>query len=264
MTPKENWGSGDAYEYWIGRWSRPAARPFLDWLEVPDGRRWADVGCGTGALAQAILAQCAPSKVTGADKSAAYVRHAAGHVVDSRAAFEEADAQELPWPDESFDATVSGLVLNFVPSPERMAAHMRRVTRPGGVVGVYVWDYSGGMQMVRLFWDAVIAVRPGDAAADQSERFPICQPDALARLFTATGLHGVRTTALEFEMVFRDFDDFWQPFLGRQGAAPTYLAALEEVEQVRIREWLRARLAPGDDGRIVLGARAWAVKGIAP
>jgi trans-aconitate methyltransferase len=261
---KENWGSGDAYEYWIGRWSRPAARLFLDGLEVPAGRRWADVGCGTGALTQTIVAQCAPARVQGADKSPAYVKHAASQVADARASFEEADAQALAWPDAAFDAVVSGLVLNFVPSPERMAAEMKRVARSGGAVAAYVWDYSGGMQMVRRFWDAAVALHPGDASVDQAERFPICKPDALADLWHRTGLACVRTRSLDFTMTFRNFDDYWQPFLGRQGAAPTYLAALSTQDQERIRETLRSTLPVRADGSIELGARAWAVQGVVP
>lgn len=262
MSANENWGSGDAYERWVGRWSRPAACLFLDWLEVPPGRQWADVGCGTGALTQAILAQCSPASVAGIDKSAGYVRHAAANVADPRVAFAEADAQQLPWTDAAFDATVSGLALNFMPSPQRAAAEMKRVTRPGGRVAAYVWDYAGGMQMLRRFWDAALAVRPQDSAADQAERFPVCRPDALALLFDQAGLRDVRTRALEFTMGFRDFDDYWQPFLGRQGAAPTYLASLASEDQERIRERLRASLAVKADGAIELAARAWAVQGI--
>ncbi|MEJ6022849.1 class I SAM-dependent methyltransferase [Ramlibacter sp. PS4R-6] len=258
---RESWGSGDAYERWMGRWSRPLARLFLEWLAVPAQREWADVGCGTGALVQAILDQCAPGRVAGADRSAAYVEDATRRIADPRASFVEADAQQLPWPDASFDAVVSGLVLNFVPSAQRMAAEMARVARPGAVVAAYVWDYSGGMKMVRSFWDAAIELRGGDTAMDQAERFPICRPDALESLFVETGLEDVASRPLDFTMVFRDFDDYWLPFLGRQGSAPTYLASLDEKDQGRIRELLRDRLRPAADGSIALPARAWAVRG---
>lgn len=264
MATMENWGSGEAYEYWTGRWSRPAARLFLDGLDLRAGLRWADVGCGTGVLTQAIVAQCAPSQVQGADKSPAYLGHARSKLTDPRSSFVEADAQALPWPDGAFDVVVSGLVLNFVPAPERMAAEMGRVARSGATVAAYVWDYAGGMQMVRRFWDAAVQLRPGDAAADQAERFPICRPDALAALWDRVGFEQVGTRALEFTMKFRDFDDYWQPFLGRQGAAPTYLAGLPAEDQDRIRQKLRATLPFNADGSIELGARAWAVQGIAP
>jgi hypothetical protein len=138
---------------------------------------------------------------------------------------------------------------------------MRRVTRPGGRVAAYVWDYAGGMQMMRNFWDVAIALNPNDASLDQAERFPICNPGPLQALFEAEGFKQVSTRAIDIPMVFRDFDDFWTPFLWKQGAAPTYLAKLDPAMQHRIRDELKARLPVQPDGSITLGARAWAVQG---
>ena len=258
---KEAWDSADAYEGWVGRWSRPVAAHFIDWLAMPPGLRWADVGCGTGALTELIMRSCAPVSVVGIDRAAAFVALARRRITDARATFEVGDATSLPWANDSADATVSGLVLNFVPDGAAMVREMRRVTRPGGRVAAYVWDYAGGMQMMRHFWDVAIALNPNDASLDQAERFPICNPGPLQALFEAEGLKQVSTRAIDIPLVFRDFDDFWTPFLWKQGAAPTYLAKLEPTMQHRIRDELRARLPVQPDGSITMGARAWAVQG---
>lgn len=258
---KEAWDSGDAYDGWVGRWSRPVAAQFIDWLAMPNGLRWADVGCGTGALTELIMRSCEPVSVVGIDRAEAFVAVARRRIADPRAVFEVGDATALPWPDASADAAVSGLVLNFVPDGAAMLREMRRVTRPGGRVAAYVWDYAGGMQMMRNFWDVAIALNPNDASLDQAERFPICNPGPLQALFEAEGFKQVSTRPIDIPMVFRDFDDFWTPFLWKQGAAPTYLAKLEPAMQHRIRDELKARLPVQPDGSITLGARAWAVQG---
>jgi SAM-dependent methyltransferase len=262
--PLEAWGSGEAYERYVGRWSRGIAREFLAGLSVATGADWADVGCGTGALAESILVLCDPASVRAIDKSAAYVETAQKQVGQRRATFEVGDAAALPWADASFDACVSALVLNFVPQPAAMAAEMARVTRPGGTVAAYVWDYAGGMQMMRHFWDAAIALNPGDVRLDQAERFPVCRPQPLEALWRKAGLVDVSVRAIDMPMTFRDFDDYWTPFLGRQGAAPTYLASLDDDAQGRLREALRQKLVPQPDGSIVMQARAWSVQGLVP
>lgn len=258
--PLETWSSADAYERWVGRWSRSVAREFIQWLALSPHLTWADVGCGTGALAACLLANCEPRQIVGIDASDAFVAQAGRLVTDSRAHFETGDATSLPWRTDSFDASVSGLVLNFVSDHLEMAREMARITKPGGVVAAYVWDYAGGMQMMRHFWDAAIEVSPGDAWLDQAERFPLCQPEPLRALFELAGLRSVEVRPIDVPTVFQDFDDYWVPFLGRQGAAPTYLASLDGDVRERIREALRLRLAP-TPGPIELSARAWAVKG---
>ena len=160
--------------------------------------------------------------------------------------------------------TVSGLVLNFVPDADAMASEMVRVTRPGGTVGVYVWDYAGGMQMMRHFWDVALEQNPGDSKLDQAERFPLCQPGPLKDLFTRAGLASVDVCAIDVPTNFRNFDDYWTPFLGKQGAAPFYLASLPLDAQSSIREALRSRLVADADGSIKMTARAWAVQGKVP
>jgi len=258
---QENWGSASPYERYVGRWSRRVAREFVAWLAIPAGRVWGDVGCGTGALVENILSLAEPAAVLATDRSEGFLAEARRTIADPCVRFEAGDATALPWASASCDATVSGLVLNFVPDAAAMVREMVRVTRSRGRVGAYVWDYAGGMQMMRHFWDAAIEVSPQDASLDQAERFPICRPEPLAALFRGAGLSSVAVRAIEISTIFQDFGDYWEPFLGKQGAAPTYLAAFGAETRDRIREALRARLVPAADGSIALSARAWAVRG---
>jgi len=256
------WASGDAYEPYVGRWSRLVASEFLAWLAVAPGRQWLDVGCGTGALTQTILAAANPAAVTGIDPSAGFLAFARRRVTDQRAEFRVADAQALLVPAASFDAVVSGLVLNFVPKPELAAAELARVARPQGVVAAYVWDYAGEMQMMRRFWDAAVALDPAARPLDEGVRFPLCKPEPLAQIFGAAGLRDVAVRAIDVPTVFRDFDDYWTPFLGGQAPAPGYNMSVSEEQRSALRERLRASLSSADDGSIRLIARAWAVRGL--
>jgi len=257
---RDVWAVGEAYEAYVGRWSRRVAGVFVPRLRVPAGRRWLDVGCGTGALTGAVLATADPARVCGVDPSAGFLASARAAVADPRAAFVRADARELPVAGGSVDVVVSGLALNFVPDPARAAAEIRRVLAPGGTAAAYVWDYAGGMAMMRLFWDAAAAVDPAAAAYDEGPRFPVCTRPGLAALWQGAGLRDVRVEPVEIPTVFRDFADFWTPFLGGQGAAPAYLASLPAGHRAAIEARLRDRLPAGP---IALSARAWSVRGTA-
>jgi trans-aconitate methyltransferase len=234
-------------------------------VRAPQQAAWADVGCGTGALTSAILARCRPAAVCGADSSAQFVEQAQHRVEDGPARFEVGDATSLPWRDGVVDVAVSGLVLNFVRDHEAMVREMARVTKQGGTVALYVWDYADGMQMMRAFWDAAAEVHPQGVEFDEARRFPICHPDALAALFAKAGLTRVETAPIEIATVFNGFDDYWTPFLSKTGPAPAYLATLPDPLRERMRNRLAARLRADADGRIALTARAWAVRGaVAP
>ncbi len=256
------WASGAAYEPYVGRWSRLVAKEFLSWLAVPPGKRWLDVGCGTGALTGTILAVASPAQVDAVDRSEGYVAYARAAAPDPRARFEVADAQALPSEEEAYDAAVSGLVLNFVPDPGRAVAEMARVARPGATVGVYVWDYAGRMELMRHFWDAAVALDPAARDLDEGRRFPLCRPEPLAALFRAAGLQGIETRAIDVPTRFRDFDDYWTPFLGGQAPAPGYAMSLSEGRRAALRERIRGALPVEADGSIRLIARAWAVRGV--
>jgi SAM-dependent methyltransferase len=235
---------------------------FLDWLQLPSGLRWLDVGCGTGALASTVLAVAHPAQVTGVDPSEAFLAIARASVPG--ATFEQGDARALPMPAASVDAVVSGLALNFVPEPQAAVAEFARVARPGATVAAYVWDYAEGMAMMRHFWDAAMELDREAAAIEEGLRFPLCRPEPLRLLWTDAGLDEVAVTAIEIPTAFADFDDYWSPFLGGQGPAPGYLATLAEDRQIALREHLRSRLPIAADGSIPLLARAWAVRGLVP
>lgn len=254
------WAAGDAYEAYVGRWSRRVAVAFLDWLDVPGGQRWLDVGCGTGALSETVLIESDPAEVIGIDTSEGFIASARGRIGDPRATFYVGDAQVLPLPDRSVDIVVSGLALNFVPDPARALAEFTRVTGPGGIVAAYVWDYAEGMAMLRYFWDAAVALDPAAGELDEGIRFSLCRPEPLRALWTDAGLRDVSVRAIDVPTVFVDFDDYWSPFLGGQGPAPGYVASLTDEHRRALGDLLRTRLSQADTS-IRLTANAWAVRG---
>jgi SAM-dependent methyltransferase len=255
------WAEGTPYERYVGRWSRLVAPEFVAWLDVAPAKRWLDVGCGTGALSHTIAAVAAPSGVVGVDPSE-------GFLAQARAAsplvceFVIGDASSFPFADGEFDAAVAGLVLNFVPEPARAVAEMRRVVRAGGIVAAYLWDYGGKMELMRYFWDAAGELDPRAAALDEGRRFGgIDRPDALESLWQDAALGEVETRSIDVPTRFRDFDDYWTPFLGGQGPAPAYAVSLDEDARERLRARLDELLPRDEDGAIPLIARAWAVRG---
>jgi SAM-dependent methyltransferase len=258
------WAVGDAYEAYIGRWSRAVAAEFVTWLALPPGGRWLDVGCGTGALTGAVLELADPEHVTAIDPSSGFVGHARAAAGSAPATFLEGDAQSLPFGDGGFDVTVSGLVINFVPEPHRALSEMARTTRAGGTVALYVWDYAEGMELIRRFWDAAVDLDPAAAALDEAARFPICRPDPLERLLRDAGLVDAAVQPIDVPTRFRDFDGFWAPFLGAQGPAPSYAMSLDDAGRDALRERLQATLPRAPDGSIALTARAWAARGTRP
>jgi ubiquinone/menaquinone biosynthesis C-methylase UbiE len=263
VRPKDTWASGQSYESYVGGWSRLVAAEFVSWLAVPPGARWLDVGSGTGALTDAVLVCCAPELVVGVEPSSGFREYAQAHVPDPRAEFRAGDARSLPVDDGAFDVVVSGLVLNFVPDRPAALGEMRRATRPGGTVAAYVWDYPGEMQLMTHFWAAAVAQDPEAVSVDEAARFAFCRPDPLRALFDEAGLADVEVRGIVVPTDFADFEDYWRPFLGGTGTAPTYVASLAEGARIALREALRTRLPTADDGSIHLTARAWAVRGTA-
>lgn len=261
---EDRWSAGDAYEPYVGRWSRRVAAEFVDWLDVAKGARWLEVGCGTGALTETILHQAAPQQVVGVDPSGAFLDFARSSLDDQRIELRSGDALALPIESGTFDIAVAGLVLNFVPEPKKAVLEMKRALRPGGIVAVYVWDYAGEMQLMRRFWDAAVALDDAARELDEGRRFPVCKPDALRALFAEAGLDDISGRAIDVPTVFRDFDDYWTPFLGGQGPAPGYCVRLPEAKRAALREKLRAELPTSPDGSIHLVARAFAVRGVRP
>ena len=159
-TSGDQWFAGDAYDAYMGRWSRRLARAFVDWLHPSPSANWLELGCGTGALTSTICAVCAPASIVACDPSEPFVAHARAHLSDSRASFIVAGSDALPHRDNGFDMAVSGLVFNFLPDPVVALASIRERLRRGGTVAAYVWDYASGMQR----WIPPIVSRCGSAS----------------------------------------------------------------------------------------------------
>jgi len=257
----DTWDNGATYEPYIGRWSRVVAQHFIDWLGLSEGASWLDFGCGTGALTQTILARANPGIIIGCDRSPGYIAFAQSHTPDPRARFGLADLPDLPQIANGFDAAVAGLVLNFLPVALEGVLAMRSRVKPGGTVAAYVWDYAERMDLIRRFWDAAVDLDPTARSLDEAERFPSCRPEPLALLFLLAELQDVAVRSIDVPTVFRNFDDYWSPFLGGQGPAPGYARSLTPERLAELRETLRRRLRAAPDGTIALTARAWAVKG---
>jgi SAM-dependent methyltransferase len=202
--------------------------------------------------------------VVGVDPSQPFVDHAGEAVADPRVTFRVGTADSTGCDDASVDAVVGGLVLNFVPDLGAALAEAQRVVRPGGVVAGYVWDYVAGMQLLRRFFDAAIALDPEMRDHDEGVRFPITHEGRLAAAFVAAGLVDVDQRPIDVHTVFSDFDDLWTPFLRGTGPAPAYVVSLDEPARSALRDRLRASLSAEPDGTIRLTARAWAVRGRLP
>jgi SAM-dependent methyltransferase len=256
--------AGDGYERFMGRWSRDLAPLLVKFAGVRDGDAVLDVGSGTGALTAAVVAIAPASRIVGIDPTASYVafaqtRHSGDHV-----RFEVGDAQQLRFADASFNRTLSLLVFNFIPDRSKALDEMIRVTRPGGIVASAVWDYGEGMEMLRVFWDEAVALSPAADARDE-RHMPLSRKGELDALWRAHRLRDVSEEALTIRTRFSSFDDYWLPFLERQGPAGDYVSTLTAGDREQLRMRLRKRLlGDGPDHPIVLSARAWAVRGIVP
>ena len=259
----EKWAAGATYEDFMGRWSRLLTPRFVSWLPVRPDAHWLDVGCGTGALSEAICAAARPASVVACDPSESFIDYARHHRVDSRISFVVGAVGDLPTRPGGFDSLTSALALNFFPGPDAAIEEMHRRTAMGGLVSACVWDYAGRMEFLRRFWDSAVAVDPDARDLDEGRRFPICRPDALEALFRGGGLRHVVCESIEIVTRFSDFADFWTPFLGGTGPAPAYVARLEPDRREALAEHLERSLPREPDGAICLVASAWVVRGVA-
>ena len=258
------WQAGDNYDAYMGRWSRQIAPIFLDWLDAPFGADWLEVGCGTGALSEAILTKCKPKSLISVDASAGFIAAAQARLACDTVEFQVGDAQALTAQTASRDVVVSALVLNFLPDREKAISEMIRVCRRGGQIGFYVWDYpGGGVEFMRAFWNSAVTLDSGAQDLTESKRFPFCTRDGLEAFAKTAGLAQVESSPVEVPTVFKNFDDYWRPFTLGAGPAPGYCANLDPIARQRLMEMLSGELRRQDDGSIALKARAWAVKAIA-
>lgn len=258
--------SGDGYELQMGRWSRRLAEPFLNFVGSAPAERLLDVGCGTGCLSFAMARLCQPQQVIGIDVSPAYVEHATGQNGSANVTFQIGDACAIAFPDQSFDRTLSLLVLHLVPDARQAISEMRRVTKPGGVVGAAVWDARGGFVANRIFFDTAAALdsRANERRARNYTR-PMTRPFELAKAWTAAGLTDVMEATLTIRMDYESFEDYWAPCEGKDGPQAEYVATLEKPARDNLKDAVRLAYVDGEhDGPRSFLAAAWAVRGVAP
>jgi ubiquinone/menaquinone biosynthesis C-methylase UbiE len=257
---KDKWDSGDPYEYFMGRWSRLMALEFLNWLNLPHNLNWMDIGCGTGALSEMIYQHSKPSHLTCVDPSEKFLVQAKERL-NNKGEFFVGSATDIPKEDNSIDVVVSGLALNFFPGLDSALAEMKRISKPSGIIAAYVWDYSDRMDLLRYFWDAAILIDPNSRKLDEGTRFPICKTGNLKSAFQQAGLNEVEVTKLDITTLFKDFDDYWNPFLGGQGPAPSYLISLSTDLQAELKKEVYNEIPIEPDGSIKLLGRAVAIRG---
>jgi len=255
----------EAYEKFMGRWSRLLAPGFVDFSHVPERGRMLDVGTGTGTLAFTIAERNVHAHVVGIDPSQEYIAYAAGrNPYGGRAGFEVGDAQRLRFPDAGFHGALSLLVFNFIPDPKKALYELRRVVKPLGIISAAVWDYGGGMRMLRTFWDAAIELDPQAERLDE-KHMPLCRAGELPALWRECGMEDIREQPIDIEMRFTSFADFWDPFLLGQGPAGSYARGLTGERLHALRNELKSRMPfSGENEPFVLTARAWAVRGSSP
>jgi SAM-dependent methyltransferase len=255
----------EAYERFMGRWSRLVAPQLVDFTGVPDQGQFLDVGSGTGALAFALAERKPRAHVRGIDPSKEYVEYAnSRNPFPDRVRFETGDAQRLSLAGASFDASLSLLVFNFIPDARKALGEVLRVTKPGGRISAAVWDYGDGMQMLRAFWDGAVRV---DAKAEELDErhMPLCRSGELSELWRRGGLENVREAPRTITMRFESFADYWNAFLLGQGPAGMYVKSLGRDQVRALRDEVKSRVSPSEQNvPFALSARVWSVCGTVP
>jgi SAM-dependent methyltransferase len=252
----------EAYDGFVGRYSHALAARFLQAVEIRPGWKVLDVGCGPGHLTGVLADSLGADNVGAVEPSELFALACRTRVPD--ADVNVAAAEDLPFADESFDAALSQLVINFLEDPQAGVREMRRVTRAGGIVAAVVWDYADGMTMLRKFWDAATSVDPGRAPEfDEGRRMRYCQPDELAGLWTDADFDDVAGDSIVVRASYEDFGDLWRPFTTGVGPAGAYCASLGESEQRSLEEAYHDLLG-SPDGTFELTAKAWFVQGTVP
>ena len=245
--------AGAAYDRFMGRYSRPLAAGFADWLDLAPGQRAIDVGCGPGALTGVLVERLGADQVAAVDPSASFVEAC-------RERFPEVDVQRgtaeaLPHGDDSFDVAAACLVVHFMADPVGGVAEMGRVTRPGGWVGATVWDLAGDRAPMWPLWEAVAELQPGHPG---EREFPGGSRDSLVAILEGAGLREVEAVELAVTVSHPTFEEWWEPYLHGVGPAGDAVEALGADGRERLEEALRRRLG---DGPFDLIAVAHAARG---
>ncbi|HYZ40499.1 MAG TPA: class I SAM-dependent methyltransferase [Stellaceae bacterium] len=255
------------YERLMGRWSRRLAPLFIEHAGIADGEDVLEIGCGTGSLTFALAEAAVLGSLTAVDHSEIYLAAARAKSGDPLIRFEHGDGCALRFADNSFDRTLSMLVLpSVLPQPETMVAEMRRVTRPRGVVAAAFWDSPGGTPHQRMLWDIAATLdEAAEAARDRTMSRPIYAPGALARVFAEAGLTEIDQRSLMMRMDFADFADYWEPFASGEGALGAYVAGLEADARSRLERHLRSAYLTGrPDGERSFVSVALSCRGVVP
>ena len=252
------------YERFMGRWSRLLAPAYIAFAGVKNGDRVLDVGTGTGALAAAVEANMPASEIVGIDPSDEFIAYAQKNAKSNRVYFEVGDAQVLRFKDASFDSALALLVMNFIPDHNKAVAEMRRVTRAQGTVSACVWDYDSGMQMLRFFWDEVVALDPAVEPKDE-RHMKLSRKGQLGNLWREAGLISIKEEPLVIDQAYSSFNDYWEPFTNGAGPGGAYVVSLSEDRRQQLETRMRKRLlGDREDGPFSLIARAWCVRGQVP
>ena len=255
----------EAYERFMGRWSRLVAPKLIDFTGVPDRGQFLDVGSGTGVLSFALAEWKLRARVQGIDPSGEYVAYAnSRNRFPARVSFSAGDAQELRFGDATFDASLSLLVFNFIPDPGKALREVRRVTKPGGRVSAAVWDYGDGMRMLRAFWDSAASIDAKSERLDE-KHMPLCRAGELTELWRQGALENIREQPHVITMRFESFSDYWDAFLLGQGPAGVFIKSLNHDQVRALRADLSSRVSPSAENLpITLSARVWSVCGTVP
>jgi ubiquinone/menaquinone biosynthesis C-methylase UbiE len=252
---------GEAYERMMGQWSRAAGQQFLDWLAVPKGLRWVDVGCGTGAFTQLIFDRCAPHHVSAVDPAPDQIGYAKTKPIAKRVDFQIGDAHALPFPDRGFDAATMALVITFIADPAKAVSEMKRVVKPGGTLGTYMWDFIG-----RRFTQEPLraAVEAAGIAVPPAPGHPNSTIENLERFFKGASLDDVATRTIEIELSYPSFDEYWSSQTALPNTVVQHIVKMSPPQVEKVKDHLRKTLPTDRNGRIAYMARANAVKGKVP
>lgn len=249
--------AAEAYDRLMGRYLPTLGVAFADAAGIAAGQRALDVGCGPGGLTTELVRRLGAESVAAIDPSATFVtacreRHPG---VDVR----QGVAEDLPWKADVFDATLGSLIAGFLGDPDRAAAEMRRVTVPGGSVGLCFWEIER-MPLITSYWQAVFSV--DSTARGEADLFGRHQGQ-LGGLLESAGLRQVTESSLTTTAEYADADDWWSSFTGGAGPVGAQYARMDDEQRAQVRA-RGLELMGSPRGAFTLEAHAWCAVGQVP